>query len=160
VFESELNARSPVEKVIFAAPPTATAQLRIQSGVLYLARYSALHKVFPVEMLEDRIRPALLLRQFVYYTDTFGVPAAFSSWAWLSSAVLEDVLQTSRELRADEYNCGDLPFFCELIAPFGHCRTVISDFAVMPCFKGRKVPFIRTKLADGNAYMRVGYLRF
>jgi hemolysin-activating ACP:hemolysin acyltransferase len=159
VFESELHARFPIEEVIFTSPLTETAQLRIQSGVLYLARYSALHKVFPVEMLEDRIRPALLLRQFVYYTDTSGVPAAFSSWAWLSSAVLQDVLQTSRELRADEYNCGDLPFFCEMITPFGHCRTVVAAFADMPCFKGRKIPFIRTKLADGNPSVRVGYLR-
>lgn len=160
MFESELSAGSPVEKVIFTSPPTGAAQLRIQSGVLHLARYSALHKVFPVEMLEDRIRPALLLRQFVYYTDASGVPAAFSSWAWLSSAVLQDVLKTSRELRADEYNCGDLPFFCELIAPFGHCRTVVADLAVMPCFQGRKVPFIRTKLADGSPCVRVGYFRF
>jgi cytolysin-activating lysine-acyltransferase len=160
VFESELHARSPIEEVIFTSPPTETAQLRIQSGVLYLAGYSALHKVFPVEMLEDRIRPALLIRQFVYYTDTFGVPAAFCSWAWLSSAVLQDVFETSRELRANEYNCGDLPFFCELIAPFGHCRTVIGDLALRPCFKGRNVPFIRTKLADGNVCVRVGYMRF
>lgn len=111
-------------------------------------------------MLEERFRPALLLSQFVYYTDAFGVPAAFCTWAWLSPAVLQDVLETSRELRADEYNCGDLPFISELIAPFGHCQTVIGDLAVMPCFEGRRIPFIRTKLSGERLRVRVGHFRF
>ncbi len=160
MLEPELHARSPIERVIFTAPPTEIAQLRIQSGILYLAGYSALHKFFPVAMLEERFRPALLLSQFVYYTDAFGVPAAFCTWAWLSPAVLQDVLETSRELRADEYNCGDLPFISELIAPFGHCQTVIGDLAVMPCFEGRRIPFIRTKLSGERLRVRVGHFRF
>jgi hypothetical protein len=29
--------------------------------------------------------------------------------------------ETGRDLSADEFQCGDLPFFYEFLTPFGHC---------------------------------------
>jgi cytolysin-activating lysine-acyltransferase len=104
-------------------------------------------------MFNRRIDPSLPLQQFRYYTDDDGVPVAFCNWAWLSATVLEEVLATGRDLEPHEFRCGDLPFFYEFLAPFGHCRAVVRDLRTLSFFKDRAIPAIR-----GEAYARLPYI--
>ena len=153
-------AGGAIERVPFRLPLTEADQLRISSGVFYLSRYSNLHRLYPVETLNRRIGPSLPLGQFRYYTDPLGVPAAFCSWAWLNASVLDDVLATGRDLRVDEFDGGDLPFFYEFLAPFGHCRAVVRDFRRLAVFKGRRIPSLRAKVGDTSPVPRNKYLQF
>ncbi|SEF15342.1 cytolysin-activating lysine-acyltransferase [Rhizobiales bacterium GAS191] len=150
-----------VDPVVIRSPPSETDELRITSGVLHLCRYSRLHASYPVEMLIRRIRPSLPLEQFLYCTDPLGVPIAFCNWAWLNVSVLDDVLATGRDLRAHEFQCGDQPFFYELLAPFGHCRALVRNLRSMSQFKGRRIPAIRGEVCDGTQRVpRVKYFQF
>jgi cytolysin-activating lysine-acyltransferase len=151
---------SDIERVAISLPLTEVDALRITSGVFYLSRHSRLHALYPVETLNGRIGPSLPLGQFHYYTDPLGVPVAFCNWAWLTASVLDDVLATGRDLDAQEFRCGDLPFFYEFLAPFGHFRAVLRDFRCMPLFKGRRIPSIRAKADDTSDVPRVRYLQF
>ena len=156
-------AQSPeaIEQIAVPLPLSEADQLRIMSGVLFLSRYSAVHTRYPVELLVRRVEPSLRLGQFHYYTDAAGVPAAFCNWAWLNAPVLEDVLATGRDLDETEFQCGELPFFYELLAPFGHCRTVVRRLRGMPCFQGRRIPAIRAKVCDRVPPVpRVAYFAF
>jgi cytolysin-activating lysine-acyltransferase len=151
---------SKIERVAIRLPLTEIDKLRITSGVFYLSRYSPLHALYPVETLNGRIGPSLPVGQFHYYTDVLGVPVAFCNWAWLTPSVLDDVLATGRDLHAEEFRCGDLPFFYEFLAPFGHFRAVLRDFRCMSVFKGRRIPSIRAKADDTSDVPRVRYLQF
>jgi|GEM_PF-3417850 len=150
-----------LERAAIGLPLSDGDALRVMSGVLFLARYSPVHTRYPLEVLRHRIEPSLWLGQFHYYTDAAGVPAAFCNWAWLNGSVLADLLATGRDLEETEFQCGELPFFYELLAPFGHCRKVVRALRGMPCFQGRRIPAIRAK-ASGYipAVSRVAYFAF
>src|SRR5262245_6250778 len=111
-----------IERVAVTLPLTEADELRVTSGLFHLCRHSGLHARYPADTLACRTAPSLPLGQFHYYTDPLGVPAAFCNWAWLTATVLEEVLTTGRDLRADEFRCGELPFLYEFLAPFGHCQ--------------------------------------
>jgi cytolysin-activating lysine-acyltransferase len=133
----------------------------INSGLWFLSRYSGLHVKYSVEVLHRRTEPSLKLGQFHYYTDSVGVPVAFCNWAWLNASVLDDVLATGRDLKGDEFRCGDLPFFYELLAPFGHCRAVVRELRALPFFKGRCIPAIRGERSESPPQRpRVSYFHF
>jgi len=154
-------AAGGLERVQIRSPLNEHDRLRIASGVLFLCQYSSLHASYPVAMLNRRIDPSLPLQQFLYYTDQEGMPVAFCNWAWLGASVLEDVLATCRDLQPDEFKCGDLPFFYEFLAPFGHCRAVVRDLRGLPFFKGRRIPAIRGEAYDRPPYVpRVQYFQF
>ena len=151
----------PLERVVVATPPSEAAALRIISGVEFLAGFSRLHASYPPDMLERRVGPSLALGQFHYYTDPRGIPLAFCNWAWLNARVLGEALASGRDLVVDEFQCGDLPFFYELLAPFGHCRAVVRDLRGLPFFKGRRIPAIRGEIRGEGAFEpRVRHYQF
>ena len=149
-----------IERVAIRLPLTEADELRVTSGLFYLCRHSILHSLYPADTLERRIAPSLLLGQFQYYTDLSGVPVAFCNWAWLDASVLDEVLANGRDLRADEFHCGDLPFFYEFLAPFGHCQAVARDLRSLSIFQGRRIPTIRAKVGHTSEIPRVRYLQF
>jgi cytolysin-activating lysine-acyltransferase len=153
-------AGDDIERVAIRLPLTEVDELRITSGVFYLSRHSTLHALYPIETLNSRIGPSLRIGQFQYFTDSLGTPVAFCNWGWLNRSVLEDVLATGRDLRPEEFHCGDLPFFYEFLAPFGHCQAVVREFRSLPIFKGRRIPSIRAKASDISPIPRVKYLHF
>ena len=151
----------PVERVAFKLPLNESHRCRIDSGVWFLSRYSSLHARYSPEVLSRRVGRSLDLGQFRYYTDAQGTPAAFCNWAWLNAPVLDDVLATGRDLDADEFQCGELPFFYELLAPFGHCRAVVRELRSLPYFRGRRIAAIRGQSRTGGRNgSRVGYFQF
>lgn len=155
------HARGAIERVAIRLPLNEADELRITSGVLFLSGYSTLHRRDPVGIVNHRICPSLPLGQFHYYTDPLGVPAAFCNWAWLKPSVLNDVLATGRDLETHEFRCGDLPFFYEFLAPFGHCWLVVRGLRRMAVFKGRRIPALRGEASDGfRRIPRVKYFQF
>jgi len=160
LLETSALGRQPLERAAVATPPSEIDALRIVSGVEFLAGYSPLHVSYAPEELERRLAPSLPLGQFRYYTDPCGVPLAFCNWAWLDARVLREALATGRDLTAEEFQCGDLPFFCEFLAPFGHCRAVARDLRRLPFFRGRRVPALRAKAGGGNFTTRVAFFHF
>ena len=152
---------NPHTLTVICAPLGPIAELRVRSGVFFLRQYSPLHEQYPSQMFERRIHPSLPLGQFLYFTDAAGQPAAFCNWAWLSGAVLKDVLSTGRDLLEDEFQCGDQPFFYEMLAPFGHCREVVRRLRQIEPFKGRRIPAIRGAVcAASHPEPRVSYFCF
>lgn len=150
-----------LERIEFRFPLAERDELRVMSGVAFLCSYSNLHAHYPYEMLRRRIEPALRLGQFHYHVDPAGMPAGFCNWAWLTPPVLQDVLATSRDLEAAEFNCGDQPFFYEFIAPFGHCRAVVRELRRQSFFQGRCIPSIRGKVYSCKPPSpRVQYFQF
>lgn len=128
--------------------------LRVQSGVLHLAAYSALHQGYGRGVLATRIDPSLSLGQFHYHTDADGLPMAFCNWVWLSPDVLDAVLATGRDVEPHEFRCGDLPLFYEMLAPFGYVRAVVRALRHRPEFQGRAIPAIRGRRADGGPLVK------
>jgi len=150
-----------LERVRLDAPPGGRDEARIASGVHFLSRHSRLHASYCEGMLDRRIVPSLKLGQFHYLTDRSGVPMAFCNWAWLSAPVLEEVLATGRDLEAPEFSCGDLPFFYEFLAPFGHCRAVVRGLREVAAFEGRRIPAIRGEVhAGGPCVPRIHHFAF
>jgi cytolysin-activating lysine-acyltransferase len=149
-----------IERTVFASPLSEIDEARVSSGVLFLCQFSRLHSRYPLEVLEHRICPALALGQFHFWADASGVPVAFCNWAWLSLSVLDQVLATGRDLLAHEFRSGDQPIFYELLAPFGHCWTVVRELRSLPFFKGRLIPSIRGERSeDPRQAPRVKYFK-
>jgi cytolysin-activating lysine-acyltransferase len=132
-----------------STPLSQVDKALVLSGVLYLSGYSALHANYGLARLYARVRPALKLGQFVFLSDSQGAPAAFCNWAWLSQDVLADVLTTGRDLSVHEFACGDLPFFYEFLAPFGHVRAAVRMVQNQPELRGRTISALR--VAKGGA---------
>jgi cytolysin-activating lysine-acyltransferase len=154
-------ADKALRRVDFDLPLGRSDELQIVGAVFSLSGHSRLHSSYSVARLRGRVCPSLPLGQFRYYTDTDGSPAAFCNWAWLTQPVLDELLETGRDLQEHEFKCGDVPFLCELLAPFGHSWTVARDLAELPFFRGRRVPAIRSKVhADGTLSWRYAPISF
>jgi cytolysin-activating lysine-acyltransferase len=150
--------RQSLRRVDFHQPPPRDEELKVIGSVLWLCRHSSLHAVYSVGMLNCRILPSLPLGQFRLYLDPEGAPFAFCNWVWVNAEVLAELLETGRDLRPEEFKCGDLPFCYEFIAPFGHARAVARDLRQSDEFQGRRIRAIRCKVAnDGRRSMRVAH---
>jgi cytolysin-activating lysine-acyltransferase len=158
--QSASAVNGQIVRVEFNEPPSERDEVRITGGVLFLCQHSSVHANYPAEMFDRRVGPSLSRRQFRYYTDSNGIPVGFCNWVWLNAAVLEEVLATCRDLEPDEFTCGDLPFFYEFLAPFGHCRAITRDLRDLPFAKGRAIPSLRVRVDDRRQYeTRLRYIR-
>ncbi len=52
---------------------------------------------------------------------------SFCNWLWVSQEVLDALLSQERDVEADDWDSGEIPFFPEMIAPHGHLRKIIAD---------------------------------
>lgn len=151
----DLPAGPPLaELVSHSGPPSEVEALRIVSGVLYLAARSPLHESYGPGVLRRRIEPALALGQFHYHINAEGLPLAFCNWAWIDRRTLDEIAATGRDLEPAEFRSGDLPFFYEFLAPFGHARFVVRALRARPEFVGRAIPAIRGRRPDGGALVK------
>lgn len=157
----QLAAGPSARRVEVSAPPTRDEVLTVLGAVLWLCSHSRLHVHYSVGMLKDRILPSLSLGQFRFYADAEGAPVGFCNWVWVSPDVLAELIKLGRELAPDEFNCGELPFMYEVLAPFGHARVVMRDLRGSPEFRGRRVPGLRHKVDEhGRRSVRVAHLHF
>lgn len=95
---------------------------------LELLANSAYHRRFGVgNYLRTEIYPPLRLGFCRYYLNDSDAPSALVTWAWLSESVEQDIHQSGRALRHDEWQSGDRLFFNDWITPFGNLREVVGD---------------------------------
>lgn len=118
-------SQMPLDQTI----PGPKDKLRIAGGILYLCARAPLQRRYSVELLIDRIFPALELGQFRFFEQDDGQPRAFICWAFASE-------ETTRRLGTGEpldgiqdWYGGDQLVFVELLAPFGDVRAVRKDLA-------------------------------
>ncbi|MEN7431170.1 toxin-activating lysine-acyltransferase [Chromobacterium sp. TRC.1.1.SA] len=114
-------------------------------GVMLLSQHSPLHRRYSVSEWSHRILPAFELGQFCYYEDNQGRPVAFCNWALVSIPVRNVLLSGERDLISTDWQSGDFVFFPEMIAPFGHARTVVRDLRqrVFASRKGQQACTVR-----------------
>ena len=102
--------------------------MAVTGAMVFLARHSELHAGYRVAQLMDRVWPSITRGYYCLYTEkTTGKPVGFCNWTLVSQSVLDELLDDMRELRPDDWDSGDIPFFPEMIAPFGHLPKIISD---------------------------------
>lgn len=111
-----------------ANKPNMAKVMAVMGTVLMLARASELHAGCRVALLVDRTWPSIMRGHFCLYTEKkTGKPVGFCNWARVSQEVLDELLDQKREIKADDWDTGEIPFFPEMITPFGHLRKVIAD---------------------------------
>ena len=105
------------------------AQIMTVTGALmYLARHSELHATYRIAQLMDRVFPSILRGHFCLYTkEETGEPVGFCNWLLVSEDVLAALLSKERSVQPTDWDTGDIPFFPEMIAPYGHLKEIISD---------------------------------
>lgn len=112
-------------------------------SVLWLAQFSELHRNYPLGYLSARIMPAIRLGQYRIYRRDDGMPLGFVNWAYLDDPRLQAVLSGERWLEPDEWDCGDIPFIPELIAPHLRFERIEEDLRYNVFPEARDVYAIR-----------------
>lgn len=120
---------------------------KILGGVILLCGASKLHKRYPIDLIIRLVVPSLKSKQFLYYEDNES-PIAFCNWAFLDDALLESVIHKEYTLKPSQWDVGEHLFFPEFIAPFGHCRRVITDLKNI--FKDQKAHGLHVKISKDN----------
>jgi cytolysin-activating lysine-acyltransferase len=102
--------------------------MAVTGAMVFLARHSELHAAYRVAELMDRAWPSIMRGHYCLYTENeTGKPVGFCNWLLVSEKVLEAQLSLERSIEPGDWDSGDIPFFPEMIAPFGHLRKIISD---------------------------------
>jgi cytolysin-activating lysine-acyltransferase len=79
------------------------------------------------EYFASQILPPLSNQQIKFYTTPQGYPCGMVSWARLSREIKEEVHETGRSLKLEEWNCGTHVFINDFIALTNDARPIISD---------------------------------
>lgn len=95
--------------------------------VVWLMTASDEHKDKPFSMLERRVLPAILLKQFRLYSKG-KQPIAFVSWATVSDEVRDKLASGKDGLDFPEWRCGDNLVIVECVSPFGPPDKIKDDF--------------------------------
>ena len=102
--------------------------MAVTGSLMYLARHSELHAAYRIAQLMDRVFPSIQRGHFCLYTNrTTGQPVGFCNWVMVSEEVLGALLTKERDIAVKDWDTGDVPFFPEMIAPYGHLRKIIAD---------------------------------
>jgi len=91
-----------------------------------LMLHSPLHRDYSIALAERKFLPSLLNSQFRYY-EQGGQPIGFANWAWLTDETEEKIQQENYLLDQTDWGDGKNLWFPELIAPFGHLRSILKD---------------------------------
>jgi len=102
--------------------------MAVVGTALMLARGSELHTRYRVGIFVDRLWPSIPRGQYALYTDKdSGKPVGFCNWSWISQDVLAEYRESSRPVLPADWDSGDVLFFQEMIAPFGHLNRITRD---------------------------------
>lgn len=105
------------------------AQLMAVVGTMtMLARTSPLHSYYQIAQLLDRTWPSIMRGHFCLYRERqTGKAVGFCNWILVNQSNLDEILQEKRPIKPDDWDSGEIPFFPEMIAPFGHMRAIAAD---------------------------------
>lgn len=133
----------------------APAQLATLIGeVTGLMMASKVHRALQVRDIADIMLPALNLNQFRIYRTPDRQPIALVTWARFSVEVERAYLGGRALLSEAERTSGDLLYFTDFIAPYGHAKRVIRDLKtnVFPNDKAKALRFVEYGKARGHVW--------
>lgn len=107
--------------------PNIDEVMRVLGQVTWLAHQSDLQSSYPVGRLMERVWPSLQQGDYRLYTNAKGQPIGFCNWIRVSEGVLQEILSGEHDLEVENWNSGEIIFFPEMIAPFGHLRQISKD---------------------------------
>ena len=107
--------------------PDPARFLPVAGAVLLLARKAKIQSSYKVGQLFDRVWPSLMRGHYCLYTEPNGRPVGFCNWILVSREVLDEYLSSNREIKSEDWDSGDIPFFPEMIAPEGHLLQIAGD---------------------------------
>lgn len=93
----------------------------------WLMSMSKEHKHLPMAVLEKRILPAILLKQFRLIKKD-GVPVAFLTWAEVSDTLKAKAESANAVLELLEWQSGNNFVIMDCVSPFGSADKLKSDF--------------------------------
>lgn len=95
--------------------------------VTWLMTMSADHKQLPISVIDERILPAIVLKQFKVLTKG-KMPIAFLAWATVSDEVQKKFEAGREALELKDWRSGDNLMVVECISPFGSAEVIKSGF--------------------------------
>ncbi|NSX56903.1 toxin-activating lysine-acyltransferase [Parasulfitobacter algicola] len=93
----------------------------------WLMSMSKAHRDLPISTLDERILPAILLKQFKLIKKE-TMPVAFLSWAMVSDEVKERMSKPDARIDLTEWRSGDNLILVECISPFAPAEKIKKDF--------------------------------
>jgi cytolysin-activating lysine-acyltransferase len=123
-------------------PPQKLNELIGEVTSLMMA--SKLHRKFHVSDIADLMLPAINLNQYRIYRNKSGAPVALVTWALFSPEVEQLYIEGKAKLTEAERTSGDLLYFIDFIAPYGHMKQVSKDLRtnVFPNQMGKSLRFM------------------
>lgn len=94
---------------------------------VWLMTMSEAHKELPIRIVEERIAPALLLRQFKLYSKG-NQPVAFLVWASVSDEVKERIENGEKKLDVKEWRSGNNIVILDCVSPFNPAAVFEQKF--------------------------------
>ncbi|KZK84049.1 Hemolysin-activating lysine-acyltransferase HlyC [Pseudovibrio sp. Ad13] len=94
---------------------------------VWLMTMSEAHKDLPIRIVEERIAPALLLRQFKLYSKG-NQPVAFLVWASVSDEVKERIENGEKKLDVKEWRSGNNIVILDCVSPFNPATVFEQKF--------------------------------
>lgn len=117
--------------------------------VTSLMLVSKVHRQYQVRDIADIIMPALNLGQYRIYRNQKREPIALVTWAFLSPQTEKEYLAGKMVLSEQDRTSGELLYFPDFIAPYGHTKQVVKDLQknVFPNVVGKSLRFVEGKAA-------------
>ncbi|KZL22664.1 toxin-activating lysine-acyltransferase [Pseudovibrio sp. Ad37] len=94
---------------------------------VWLMTMSEAHKELPIRVVEERIAPALLLRQFKLYSKG-NQPVAFLVWASVNDEVKARIENGEKKLDVKEWRSGNNIVVLDCISPFNPAAVFEQKF--------------------------------
>lgn len=109
------------------APEVADFSASVGYGSL-LFSFSRHHCSYTAEDVQKYVVVPINLKQIKYYFNEDGDIVGMVTWAWVTQTVLERLLTDPHYcLHVSEWCEGERLFIMDLVAPFGHLQSIISD---------------------------------
>jgi len=102
-------------------------QMEAAGVACFLSRFSSVHSKYTIAQMAHRLEDSIRNNRFRYYSTQENGPIGFCAWTYLSDETLEQIFQTGREIRQEEFGQGSNLFFVEMLAPFGHFKWIVRD---------------------------------
>jgi cytolysin-activating lysine-acyltransferase len=133
---------NPARAARTGTPPPGNEQMLALGKLSFLASFCPLHRTYPGHALASVFIPAVNNSCVRFFENEDGATAAALIWARLDEDVSRRMLFDGVPPTSAEWAAGDTLWFIDLLAPFGHGRTVAREIARHP----PDVPFYFARL--------------
>lgn len=98
----------------------AISEAEVLGASVWLWMHSAMHRDAPLHVLPSILLPIIKRQQYVLVVQR-QQPVFFLSWMWLDAqAEARYLREPTVMIQEEDWRCGDLLWFRDFIAPFGH----------------------------------------